>query len=35
MSHPVVWFEVMGKDGKKLQQFFTDLFGWRSTRPTR
>jgi len=29
MSHPVVWFEVMGKDGKKLQRFFTDLFGWK------
>ena len=29
MSHPVVWFEVMGKDGKKLRQFYTDLFGWK------
>ena len=29
MSHPVVWFEVMGKDGKKLREFYTDLFGWK------
>jgi predicted enzyme related to lactoylglutathione lyase len=29
MSHPVVWFEVMGRDGAKLQQFYTDLFGWK------
>jgi hypothetical protein len=29
MSHPVVWFEVMGKDGQKLRSFYTDLFGWK------
>ena len=29
MSHPVVWFEVMGKDGVGLQKFYTDLFGWK------
>ena len=29
MSHPVVWFEVMGKDGEKLQGFYKDLFGWK------
>jgi len=29
MSHPVVWFEVMGKDGARLQRFYTDLFGWK------
>jgi predicted enzyme related to lactoylglutathione lyase len=29
MSHPVVWFEVNGSDGKKLQSFYTTLFGWR------
>ena len=29
MSHPVVWFEVMGKDGAKLRKFYTDLFGWK------
>lgn len=29
MSHPVVWFEVMGKDGTKLQSFYGTLFGWK------
>jgi predicted enzyme related to lactoylglutathione lyase len=29
MSHPVVWFEVMGQDGAQLQRFYTDLFGWK------
>lgn len=29
MSHPVVWFEVMGKNGTKLQGFYKDLFGWK------
>jgi predicted enzyme related to lactoylglutathione lyase len=29
MSHPVVWFEVMGKDGARLQRFYTELFGWK------
>jgi predicted enzyme related to lactoylglutathione lyase len=29
MSHPVVWFEVMGKNGSKLQRFYTDLFDWK------
>jgi len=29
MGNPVVHFEVLGKDGKRLQQFFGDLFGWR------
>ncbi|MFL5893693.1 MAG: VOC family protein [Thermoleophilaceae bacterium] len=23
-----IWFEVSGKDGKKLQDFFSGLFGW-------
>jgi predicted enzyme related to lactoylglutathione lyase len=29
MKHPVVWFEVLGKDGKKLQEFYSELFGWQ------
>ena len=29
MSHPVVWFEVMGKDGAELQSFYKNLFGWQ------
>jgi predicted enzyme related to lactoylglutathione lyase len=28
MAHPVMWFEVLGKDGRKLQQFYGGLFGW-------
>ena len=29
MKNPVVWFEIVGKDGDKLRKFYTDLFGWR------
>ena len=29
MNHPVVWFEVMGEDGAKLQRFYRELFGWK------
>src|SRR5262245_39770889 len=28
MRHPVMWFEVLGKDAVKLSQFYTKLFGW-------
>jgi uncharacterized protein len=28
MANPVVHFEIIGKDGDKTKQFFTDLFGW-------
>ena len=28
MTHPVMWFEVLGTDGGKLRQFYGDLFGW-------
>jgi predicted enzyme related to lactoylglutathione lyase len=30
MPHPVVWFEVIGKDGDALNSFYTELFGWKS-----
>jgi len=30
MSNPVVHFEVVGKDLKKLQSFYGDLFGWKT-----
>ena len=30
MQNPVVWFEVLGKDGRALQRFYSDLFGWKS-----
>ena len=29
MSHPVVHFEILGKDGKALQDFYSSLFGWK------
>jgi predicted enzyme related to lactoylglutathione lyase len=29
MSAPVVWFEILGKDGKKLQNFYSELFDWK------
>jgi predicted enzyme related to lactoylglutathione lyase len=29
MANQVSWFEVSGKDGAKLQQFYGDLFGWK------
>ncbi len=28
MGQPVVHFEVIGKDGPKLQRYFAELFGW-------
>jgi uncharacterized protein len=28
MGKPVVHFEVIGKDGPKLQKYYADLFGW-------
>ena len=30
MQNPVVWFEVVGKDGGALQRFYGDLFGWKA-----
>ena len=29
MTRPVVHFEIRGKDGKRLQDFYRELFGWR------
>ena len=29
MPNPVVHFEVTGKDGKKLQDFYSGVFGWK------
>jgi len=28
MGQPVVHFEVIGKDGKKLQSFYSEMFEW-------
>ena len=29
MTHPVVWFEVMGENGEKLRSFYGRLFDWK------
>lgn len=29
MAYPVAHFEIVGEDGKKLHQFYRDLFGWQ------
>jgi len=29
MGSHVIHFEVTGKDGKKLQSFYSDVFGWK------
>ena len=28
MGQPVVHFEITGKDGKRLQEFYAKLFDW-------
>ena len=28
MGQPVVHFEIAGKDGEKLQSYYSELFGW-------
>jgi len=28
MANPVVHFEILGKDGKALQDYYANLFGW-------
>lgn len=32
MTHPVVHFEVVGKDLDNLQSFYSDLFGWKTQK---
>ena len=29
MPHPVIWFEVIGKDAAALSSFYSDLFDWK------
>jgi len=29
-GRPVAWMEVVGKDGERLNCFFSDLFGWET-----
>ena len=35
MAHPVMWFEVMGKDSAGLQKFYRETFGWTMTPPVK
>ena len=28
MKHPVMWFEILGKDAVRLCEFYGSLFGW-------
>ncbi|HEY4990506.1 MAG TPA: hypothetical protein VII33_00305 [Nakamurella sp.] len=34
MSKPVVHFEVIGKDPKRLREYFSELFGWEFNTPS-
>jgi predicted enzyme related to lactoylglutathione lyase len=29
MAHPVTWFQISGRDGNALQQFYKQVFGWQ------
>ena len=31
MAHPVVFFEVVGRDRGRLQDFYAQAFGWKGT----
>jgi predicted enzyme related to lactoylglutathione lyase len=34
VSHPVVHFEVIGKDPDRLRSYFEELFGWQFDTPS-
>ena len=34
MGNPVVHFEILGKDAKALQKFYTQAFGWHIDPPS-
>jgi len=29
MANPVIHFEILGRDGKKTQDFYSSIFGWK------
>ncbi len=29
MTRPVVFFEIRGRDGERLKEFYASLFGWK------
>ena len=30
MGNPVIYFEIAGKEGEKLNEFYTNVFGWKT-----
>jgi predicted enzyme related to lactoylglutathione lyase len=34
VSHPVVHFEISGKDPERLREYFGELFGWQFDTPS-
>lgn len=34
MGNPVMWFEIAGKNGEKLSEFYRSLFGWEISPET-
>ena len=33
MANPVTWFEITGKNGDKLREFYKNAFGWQMEVP--
>ncbi len=33
MAQPVVHFEILGRDGRALQEYYAELFGWTFSAP--
>jgi predicted enzyme related to lactoylglutathione lyase len=34
MAHPIVHFDIIGKDPARLRKYFGDLFGWQFDTPS-
>ena len=30
MGNPVIYFEIAGREGEKLNEFYTNVFGWKT-----
>ena len=35
MGQPAVYFEILGRDGEKLQKYYSELFDWEIDATTR
>ncbi|MFN2519841.1 MAG: VOC family protein [Candidatus Limnocylindria bacterium] len=33
MANPITWFEIIGRDGIKLRDFYSNVFGWKMGPP--